>query len=29
VRRAALRIALANDVLIKMRDALNRIPVRQ
>jgi len=29
VRRAVLRIALANDVLIKMRDALNRIPVRQ
>jgi hypothetical protein len=29
VRKAALRIALANDVLVKMRDALNRIPVRQ
>ena len=29
VRRAALRIALANDVLIKMRDALKRIPVSQ
>ena len=29
VRRAALKLALANDVLVKMRDALNRIPVRQ
>jgi hypothetical protein len=29
MRSAALRIALANDVLTKMRDALNRIPVRQ
>jgi hypothetical protein len=29
VRKAALRIALANDILVKMRDALNRIPVRQ
>jgi hypothetical protein len=29
VRKAALKLALANDVLVKMRDALNRIPVRQ
>ena len=29
VREAALKLALANDVLVKMRDALNRIPVRQ
>jgi len=29
VRKAALKLALANDVLVKMRDALNRIPLRQ
>jgi hypothetical protein len=29
VRRMALRITLATDVLVKMRDALNRIPMRQ
>jgi hypothetical protein len=29
VRNAALKLALANDVLVKMRDVLNRIPVRQ
>jgi hypothetical protein len=29
VRKATLRIALANDVLVKMRDALNRIRVRK
>src|SRR5262249_27229171 len=29
VRKAALKLALANDVLVKMHDALNRIPVRQ
>jgi hypothetical protein len=29
VRKAALKLALANDVLVKMRVALNRIPVRQ
>lgn len=29
VRKAALLIALANDVLVKMRVALNRIPVRR
>jgi hypothetical protein len=29
VRKSALRIALANDVLVKMRDALNRIAVRK